>query len=448
MAPNLALIHLESLNNLIYRLHPEWFPTIREIEKEGVFFSNYYSTATSTIMVLSDLFYGTTDILEEQYNLTDVKQAVKIKNAIKDMELKKVSLFDSLQAQEYKIKNYLLWGHYDVAYLSRLLAHDCEFVNTNNHETLRKEVEKFFAVDRPFALFLDDCSSAMDFLGDNRHLKKGLDLKAQGFIEIDTTIKIIVEVLKACKKYENTVFVLYGDHGDDFWEHGLSDGYSHALPPYQHMIHVPLIISGVKKNQPVLDYLIGTSDLKQLIHKLLEHPTDEIDAICKPSDVVFSRNLFANQELRTDSFNKSYSVTDGKYLLLVSHYGLELYLNCFDVNSFCNILNFFILTDDRISFCKQLRFTKSSHFNSFWTEPQIAEVQEVFQKLVRLLQDEVKRKYEKIERDYQEMKFHKIHYTERCRCEKKYYIRRLSRTVRQRLVIIKKVCFKQFTERK
>lgn len=443
MVPNLALIHLESLNNVIYRLNPQCFPTIREIEKEGVYFSNFYSTATSTIMVLSDLFYGTTDILEEQYNLTDVKQAIKIKNAIKDMELRKDSLFDILQIKGYHIKNYLLWGHYDVSYLSKLISHDCDFINTNNHEILEDDFEKFLDDERPFALFLDDCSSAMDFLGDDRENKKGLELKVQGFKEVDTTIKILVETLKRCKKYEDTVFVLYGDHGDDFWAHGLCDGYSHALPPYQHMIHTPLIISGVKKNQPVLDNLLGTSDLKELMLKLLAHSTEEIDSFCPHKEIVFSRNLFANQKLRTRSFNKSYSVTDGKYLLLVSHHGLELYLNYFDVNSLCNILDFFTFSDKKIRFCKQLRFTRSSHFNSFWTDSQIQEVQEVFIRLYVLLENEVKRKYEKINRNYQEMNFGKIHYTKKCRFERNCNVRRIVRRVIRPLVVVKNVLKKR-----
>ena len=262
MTPNLALVHLESLNNIIYRLNPECFPTVREIEKEGVFFSQYYSTATSTIMVLSDLFYGTTDILEEQYNLTDVKRAVKIKDAIKNTDFKTDSLFDSLQKKGYRIKNYLLWGHYDVAHVNSLVAHDCDFLNTNDHDTLERDYTKFLEGEGPFALFLDDCSSAMDFLGDGREEQRGVDLKIQGFKEVNSTLEILVNVLKKYNKYENTVFVLYGDHGDDFWAHGLNEGYSHALPPYQHMIHTPLIVAGVQKSMPVIDSLLGTSELK------------------------------------------------------------------------------------------------------------------------------------------------------------------------------------------
>ena len=135
MNTNLVLIHLESLNNLLYRLHPEWFPAIREIEEEGVYFSNYYSSATSTIMVISDLIYGSTDVFEQQRSLTDIKN--------KKIEIENFTLFDILRKKGYGIKNFLLWGNWDVSFLNRLVVHDGEFVNTNDHDVLADKFEDF-----------------------------------------------------------------------------------------------------------------------------------------------------------------------------------------------------------------------------------------------------------------------------------------------------------------
>lgn len=437
MNTNLVLIHLESLNNLLYRLHPEWFPAIREIEEEGVYFSNYYSSATSTIMVISDLIYGSTDVFEQQRSLTDIKN--------KKIEIENFTLFDILRKKGYGIKNFLLWGNWDVSFLNRLVVHDGEFVNTNDHDVLADKFEDFILNQESFALFLDDCSSALDFKGENRHLKEGRKLKREGFLEIDATTGILVKTLKKCGKYENTLLVLYGDHGDDFWAHGLHDGYSHALAPYQHMVHTPLIIAGAKKKSSIVNNLIGTSDLREFIFNLLEYPADNLEDFCPQKDVVYSRNLFANQKLAIDSFNKSYSATDGRYLLMVSNYGLEMYLNDFDVNSVCNLLDFFVLVNGELKFYKQLRFTRSTHFNGFWTEPQIEEVQKSFLKLFKLLLEEVKHKYKGSGRNYKEMKFDKIHYLNKYKYEKKCISRHLVRMIRRPLSCLKRVYKKALT---
>lgn len=436
MNTNLVLIHLESLNSLLYRLHPEWFPTIRKIEAEGVYFSNYYSSATSTIMVISDLVYGNTNVFEQQQSLTDIKN--------KKLEIKNDSIFDILQKRGYGIKNYLLWGNWDVSFLNRLIAHNCEFINTNDHDDLAGKFEDIIMNQEPFAIFLADCSSALDFKGEGRQLKKGRELKKEGFLEIDKTTGILLEILKKCGKYDNTLLVLYGDHGDDFWTHGLHDGYSHALAPYQHMIHTPLIIAGAKKKSSIINDLIGTPDLRALIFGLLENPSGDVENFCPQKEVIYSRNLFANQKLSIESFNKSYSVTDGNYLLLVSNNGLEMYLNEFDMNSTCNLLDFFIIKNGGIKFYKQLRFTRSTHFNGFWTEPQIREVQESFVKLSKLLLDEVRHKYEGSGRNYKEMRFYKIHYTNKYRFEKKCIGRRLVRMVRMPLSKLKRFYKKVF----
>lgn len=52
------LVHLESLNSIIYRLNKEAFPQLRGWEERSLSFSGYFSTATSTLMVVSDLVYG------------------------------------------------------------------------------------------------------------------------------------------------------------------------------------------------------------------------------------------------------------------------------------------------------------------------------------------------------------------------------------------------------
>ena len=61
---NLLLLHLESLNLLNYKMNRDLFPTVSELEKKCKTFENYYSTATSTLMVVGDLLYGGMNLYE------------------------------------------------------------------------------------------------------------------------------------------------------------------------------------------------------------------------------------------------------------------------------------------------------------------------------------------------------------------------------------------------
>ena len=61
MPRNLLIIHLESLNLINYRVNRELFPNLHKWEQQSLSFSKYYSTATSTYMVMSDMAYGDMD---------------------------------------------------------------------------------------------------------------------------------------------------------------------------------------------------------------------------------------------------------------------------------------------------------------------------------------------------------------------------------------------------
>lgn len=49
----------------------------------------------------------------------------------------------------------------------------------------------------------------------------------------------IVNYLKALDIYDETLFIVVGDHGDGFYEHGF---YSHGHVPFEELIHVPLVM--------------------------------------------------------------------------------------------------------------------------------------------------------------------------------------------------------------
>jgi lipoteichoic acid synthase len=56
---------------------------------------------------------------------------------------------------------------------------------------------------------------------------------------VDFFLKNLIEQYKKLGLYENTVFVIFGDHGDGFGEHGR---YVHEDNPYEESLKIPLII--------------------------------------------------------------------------------------------------------------------------------------------------------------------------------------------------------------
>jgi lipoteichoic acid synthase len=56
---------------------------------------------------------------------------------------------------------------------------------------------------------------------------------------LDHFLENLINQYKALGLYENTIFVMYGDHGEGFREHGR---YMHGDNPYEEGLHVPLLI--------------------------------------------------------------------------------------------------------------------------------------------------------------------------------------------------------------
>ena len=55
----------------------------------------------------------------------------------------------------------------------------------------------------------------------------------------DERIGELIQYLKEKGEYEDTLFILFGDHGDAFMEHG---EYGHCSAPYNEVVNIPLII--------------------------------------------------------------------------------------------------------------------------------------------------------------------------------------------------------------
>lgn len=358
MKKNLLLLHLESLNSLNYKMNPELFPAMRELEKQCIVFDQYYSTATSTLMVIGDLLYGGMKLYEGCDSLAFIPKEYCYSS----------SLFDDLKNQGYHTGIYIYPEGGDRE--SAEARHIAGF--KNQMELVRdyaKYVNSFDNImnHQPFALLACNYVSNFNFVSyvDISNYGMDTDYWEAGYRCMDRCCGDLLKLLKDKNLLDDTVIVLYGDHGDDYWSHGAHNGLTHAIEPNNLLIHTPLIIwDGVHREEPEHDQrLIQTSDLREIIMNLLNGKSIE-DLLSR--QYAISRNEYAAQPVRAESFNKAYSVTEGRYLLMVSSKGLEMYDTKMDPACQNNVLRFFVYENEILKSNENNNEILSFHFTYFW----------------------------------------------------------------------------------
>jgi lipoteichoic acid synthase len=90
---------------------------------------------------------------------------------------------------------------------------------------------------------------------------------------LDFFVKNVIDQYKALGLYDNTIFVIYGDHGEGFWEHDLNQ---HDNTIYQEGIKVPLIIRepGRFQNEKRVDTLTDQVDILPTVVDLLGYKVE------------------------------------------------------------------------------------------------------------------------------------------------------------------------------
>jgi arylsulfatase A-like enzyme len=85
--------------------------------------------------------------------------------------------------------------------------------------------------------------------------------------DVDSYIGELVDNLKKINKYDNTIFIITADHGEELYEHG---SFHHDLKLYEELIHVPLIISGKGIKRHTIDKVVSHIDLAPTLLDILE----------------------------------------------------------------------------------------------------------------------------------------------------------------------------------
>lgn len=397
---NLILVHLESVSELILETNSKLFPNINKIIQESSYYKNYYSSATSTLMVISDLCYGGM-YREECTRLENNFNKVGNHNTV----------FDELEAKGYGTKG-IIWPRivtYGKMVNGHVFGKNMKVDPAQSYEKFIEMIENNIKTEEPFALFVANFASHISYRGTEEAKKSNSYMKWQeGYKKIDDTCGKIFDLLKQTGKEKDTIVVLYGDHGDDYWGHRLHNGYTHAIEPYSSIIHTPLIIWDGKGEKKTEYELISALDVKTKILDILFDGQNE-----NSRQYVFSRNIFANQKNDVMSLSKGYAVANEEYILLVSIRGLELYNIDMDPANTCNLLEFFdIDSEGKIKYCSNYTNIRSMHFQDFFTEEEIRHLRQVYRQLRKNLLYETQKIYESagksIEERDKELKFARI----------------------------------------
>lgn len=352
---NLILIHLESLsNNLLYHASEEIFPNLFHIFKKGLFFPNYYSTATSTIMTVADLMYGDVYQLEKAHNLDDVSKQKTIQSMFMMLETKGYS------TSAYVYPRFAKENRMDRVNLKKIFGKDTHYEELSETDQLRDKIANTIKSRRAFALYVYDYTSLLSSPFRTEHVDGDfLEVAEEGYRRIDRTVGFVFEALQKENILENTVVVLFGDHGDDLYSHGFANGFTHAIEPYASVIRTPLAIYANGVRPGIISNLVNTTDLRNMILSLVSESDLESAMSNTTRKYSFSRNLFWNQPC--GALNKAYSITDGRYMLMASPKGLELYLCKYDVFGTVNLLNFFQMHKGNIRLRKELDHIDGVH---------------------------------------------------------------------------------------
>lgn len=373
---NLILMHLESLNLVNYRVNREKFPNLSAWEKKSLSFANYFSTATSTLMVLGDLIYGGMGQYEVCSYLNYIPEKYSYQN----------SLFDCLESKGY-VAEVLVYPD-DEDFEGGRKRHITGFRSKMKaflqYEDYLREAERVMDTGKPFAMLLVDVTSnvAENYLIPNGRLVSGLDRRSRGYEYMDTCVGKILELLQEKNLTDNTTVIFYGDHGDEYFAHGNHKGLTHAIEPYASLVHTPFWIfdNRLTGNKNCSD-LISTIDIRDIAERMLDMPEETFSwrqLELPERKYILARNAYAAQPVRSGSFNKGYALIDGRFLLMASNQGLEMYDIEMDVQCQNNLLNYFIYEQGILHLNKELNESLNSHYRYIFDMGTIRQIRQNF----------------------------------------------------------------------
>lgn len=322
MKKNLIFIHLESLNQAIFS-HRQWFPCLNSIAPHSLRLNNFISSATSSFMAVSDLLHGDDNVLEHNVNF-EVGLSARRKNP---------SLYDQLSQAGYRTAG--------VGFPKNYVSFDTIWSETDRFswfDTPPQMLEKAESLishhSEPFALYVWNLSSHLCYQDSYKASADNTFTRWQrGYESMDNTVGDIIRLLMKHKQMENTTMVIFGDHGDDFWNHGINGGFAHGIEPYTSLVHTPAFIYDSRYKGRDINHLVSMVDLRNTTLELLclradEHSdSDNYSALTAKREYAYSRNLFAAQKGETSGnpLRKGYAITSELFHLVYVNNQYKMY---------------------------------------------------------------------------------------------------------------------------
>ncbi|MGE0736599.1 MAG: sulfatase-like hydrolase/transferase [Alphaproteobacteria bacterium] len=333
---NLVVFHLESIAWQILNAFPEAFPNLNRVMPTARVFRSYFSSATSTQMVIAYLLHG---------NDFEFDAANRLSKPAENNP----SLFSILRAAGYRTE-FLCVTALQAKRMLPLLADSLPPVwSTNDFGKLLDKFEKLTAA-QPFAIYAWNLVTHIEHsLALAPHAGRIDELVGGACAVADHALGLLMGILERRKLLDDSTIVIFGDHGDAYWTHGFKAGQLHGIEPYSHLVHAPLLIRDASLQAGNDNRLASTIDLAPTCLELLNISSElpfadsgqsllgEGERIC-----VFSQNFTGNQADHSDcDVRKSFAASDHSHTLLVSSRGLELFNHKLDSTNHCNLLHFF-----------------------------------------------------------------------------------------------------------
>ncbi len=390
---NLIIVHLESLNMLNYRMNRHFFPTLQKIEENSLFFEKYYSSATSTIMVMSDLAYG--GMLHDE-SCGGIAWAL-------DKQVYQQSFFDKWKAEGYQtyIMQYPKDSSPDSEWTNRnhRLGIDIDIKEIEKYSEYLSAIHQIFNRDERFVLWTCCYTSNISF---NKTELDDIDISGlsrweESYKRLDKQVFDLISILNESGHGNDTILIFYGDHGDDLFQHGWYGGLTHAIEPFETLVHTPLFVLDNRIKAANIEKLVSTVDIGKMSDCLLKLPEREItcdEFVTQMRDYAVSRNLYAAQMVRLGNFEKSYSITDGYYMFMAGNRGMSLYYTPMDASCHNNLLELFELQSGEFVVNKEMRRRMAFHFQAIYDEKTLKLISDKANEMKVRLQKHVKDFYQ------------------------------------------------------
>ncbi|MGH8802525.1 MAG: sulfatase-like hydrolase/transferase [Casimicrobiaceae bacterium] len=358
---NLLIVHMESITRERLATFASSFPHTLRLMQDAVVFDRFFSSATSTLMVVTYLFHGNDFEFDTASRFEGMRPAANNPH-----------LFSILRDHGYA-PHLVCLNAFETFAATRLASWPDDLppaFGTNDFPTLQARFDEITDAE-PFAVYVWDLITHIEHSLALAPFASGLtDQVARACRVADAAVATMLATLERKGKLADTMIVLYGDHGDDYWTHGFKAGMVHATEPYTQITWAPLAIAGAGLTPGLRGDLVTTIDIAPTCLALLgiderlpfEHSGH--DALASPRSVAFSQNFTASQpDDAVLGIARAFAATDDTYNLLASSRGLELYAYRLDPGNHCNLLGFFDAAPDGTLQLRQGLAT-ASHFRA------------------------------------------------------------------------------------